>query len=104
MRTVGNVVSEESSNSQWTFLSNHAHVLFSLHQNPELRLREVADIVGITERAVQKIIKDLEGGGVIERKREGRRNVYTLHLDLKLRHPVEQHCSVGDLLRALGPV
>jgi DNA-binding MarR family transcriptional regulator len=96
-------MSEDRIIPQWTFLSNHAHVLISLHRNPEIRLREVAQIVGITERAVQKIVKDLEEGGIVEKRREGRRNIYTLHTDKLLRHPVECHRSVGDLLDALGP-
>jgi DNA-binding MarR family transcriptional regulator len=92
----------DSTTNHWTFLSNHAHVLISLHQNPNIMLREVATLVGITERAVQKIIKDLEEGGVVERKRDGRRNVYTLHSKVQLRHPVEKHRTVGNLLASLG--
>ena len=85
----------------WTFLSNHAHVLICLNQNPEMRLRDVALKVGITERAVQKIVKDLEGGEVISKQREGRRNQYTIHGDVKLRHPVESHRKIGHLLSVL---
>lgn len=96
-------MSDDRLSSSWTFLSNHAHVLISLHQDPELRLREVAEKVGITERAVQKIVKDLEAMGVIDRQRDGRRNVYTLHLEMQLRHPIEQHRTVGDLLKMLAP-
>ncbi|MGF1482829.1 MAG: helix-turn-helix transcriptional regulator [Opitutales bacterium] len=87
-----------STTSQWTFLTNHAHVLICLAQDPDLRLRDLADQVGITERAVQKIVADLEAAGVIEREREGRRNHYTIEPTVKLRHRVEKHCSVGDLL------
>ena len=83
----------------WTFLSNHAHVLLSLAGDPTQRLRDVAAQVGITERAVQKIVADLEEGGVLTRKREGRRNHYELHPSVPLRHPIEAHCSVGDLMR-----
>ena len=83
----------------WTFLSNHAHVLLCLASDPSLRLRDVAGVVGITERAVQKIVADLEAGGVLSRKREGRRNRYTIRSDVALRHPIEAHCRVGDLLR-----
>jgi len=83
----------------WTFLSNHAHVLLCLARDPDQRLRDVAAAVGITERAVQKIVADLEEGGVLTRHREGRRNRYELHPDLPLRHPIEAHCSVGDLMR-----
>lgn len=83
----------------WTFLSNHAHVLLLLAQDPELRLRDIADRVGITERAVQKIIAELESGSVLTRTRDGRRNRYTIHPDRPLRHPVEAHRTVGDLIR-----
>lgn len=90
--------------SQWTFLSNHTHVLVCLAAAPDQTLRDVAAQVGITERAVQRIVADLEAGGVLERRREGRRNRYLLHLDAPLRHPLEQHCSIGKLLAlVLGP-
>jgi DNA-binding transcriptional regulator PaaX len=62
-------------------------------------LREVADRVGITERAVQGIVADLEAAGVITRRRDGRRNHYELHPDVPLRHPIEAHRTVGDLVR-----
>ena len=83
----------------WTFLSNHAHVLLCLARDPRQRLREVAADVGITERAVQKIVADLEQAGVLTRQREGRRNRYELHPDVPLRHPIEAHCSAGDLMQ-----
>jgi len=63
-----------------------------------MRLRDVADRVGITERAVQRIVQDLEQAGVITRQREGRRNHYRINPDRHLRHPVESHRTVGDLL------
>jgi DNA-binding Lrp family transcriptional regulator len=83
---------------QWTFLSNHAHVLVCLAADPDSRLRDVAASVGITERAVQKIVGDLEQAGVIERVRTGRRNSYRLHPSVPLRHPLEAHRTVGALL------
>jgi len=82
----------------WTFLSNHGHVLVCLAADPEARLRDVAVAVGITERAVQKIVSDLEDAQVVERVREGRRNRYRLFLDRPLRHPIEAHRSIGALL------
>lgn len=89
----------------WTFLSNHGHVLICLARDPEARLRDVALAVGITERAVQKIVSDLEEAGVVERVRDGRRNRYLLFLDKPLRHPIEAHRSVGALLATiLNPV
>jgi DNA-binding Lrp family transcriptional regulator len=88
--------------STWTFLSNHAHVLMCLAAEPGSRLRDVAERVGITERAVQAIVSDLEEGGAITRIREGRRNRYELHDDAHLRHPLEAHCTIRDLLRMAG--
>ncbi len=87
-----------STGHTWTFLSNHAHVLMCLAIDPEARLRDVADRVGITERAVQKIVADLEAGGVITRQRVGRRNRYELHTQAQLRHPIESHRTIGDLI------
>ena len=86
----------------WTFLTNHSHVLICLAADPEARLRDVAEQVGITERAVQRIVAELEAAGVIERRREGRRNRYALHRELPLRHPLEAHHTVGELLRLGG--
>ena len=87
----------------WTFLSNHTHVLVCLARNPDQVLREVAQQVGITERAVQRIVAELEAGGVVRRERHGRRNRYALNLDAPLRHPLERHCTVGELLRSVTP-
>ena len=87
----------------WTFLSNHTHVLVCLARNPDQVLREVAQQVGITERAVQRIVSELEAGGVVQRERLGRRNRYHLNLDARLRHPLERHCTVGELLRSVTP-
>jgi len=82
----------------WTFLSNHGHVLVCLALDPKARLRDVAARVGITERAVQKIVSDLEIAGVVVRERCGRRNTYRLNESAPLRHPLEAHRSVGTLL------
>jgi DNA-binding MarR family transcriptional regulator len=87
--------------SQWTFFTNHAHVMVCLARNGDRSLREVALDVGITERAVQKIITDLENGGYLERKREGRRNSYSLILQKELRHPLEADHSIGDVIQIL---
>lgn len=94
-------MSDKNEISSWTCLSNHGHVLVCLARNPDARLRDVATKVGITERAVQKIVSDLETGGVLTREKEGRRNRYHLHPEPALRHPLEAHRSVGDLLRML---
>lgn len=82
----------------WTFLTNHSHVLICLALDPELLLREVAERVGITERAVQKIVHELEEAGVLTRTKVGRRNQYTIKEGHSLRHPVEGHRRVRDLL------
>ena len=82
----------------WTFLTNHARVLFCLAASPDLRLREAAEQIGITERAVQRIVTDLEDAGILTRAREGRRNRYAINPAEPLRHPNEAHCTVGDLL------
>ena len=86
------------STSKWTFLSNHAHVLVCLGRDPRARVRDVAEAVGITERAVLLLLADLEEEGIVSRQREGRRNRYTLHLDVPLRHPLEGHRTVRELL------
>ncbi|MFJ4694276.1 helix-turn-helix transcriptional regulator [Streptomyces sp. NPDC088766] len=83
---------------QWTFLTNHARVLITLARDPESRLRDVADAIGITERAVQFIVADLEAAGYLTRTRVGRRNRYTIDPSVALRHPAEAGHPVGDLL------
>ena len=85
----------------WTFLTNHAHVLISLAEDPHLRIRDVATRVRITERAVQRIISELEEAGYLTHEREGRRNVYRVRANRPLRHPIEAHNSVAVLLGAL---
>jgi len=84
--------------SGWTFLTNHAHVLLCLVENREARMREVAAWVGVTERAVQRIVAELEEAGYISRVREGRANRYIVHEELFLRHPVESHCTIAGLI------
>jgi len=86
----------------WTFLTNHARVLLCLAADADARLRDVAAAVGITERAAQHIVQQLEESGYLERQRIGRRNHYKLHADLPLRHPMDRDHQVGDLLQLLG--
>ncbi len=86
----------------WTFLTNHSHVLILLAAQAELPLREVAARVGITERAVQRIVTDLEEARVLKRTKVGRQNRYTLELTVRLRHPIEAHRSVGDLVAMIN--
>ena len=88
----------------WTFLTNHAHVLVCIAGDPGIRLREVASEVGITERAAQRIVAELEEAGYITRSRDGRRNQYEVHAELPLRHPLDQSHEIGELLSLLGGV
>lgn len=93
-----------SHGPKWTFLSNHLHVLLCLAQDPDVRIREVAGRVGITERAVQRIVGELEESGIVERERDGRRNHYLIHGEISLRHPLEAHHTVGELIALLGDI
>ena len=85
----------------WTFLSNYAHVLVCIARDPDSTLREIADQVGVTERAVHRIVSELTSSGVISKEREGRRNHYDIELATPMRHPLESDKTVGDLLAAL---
>lgn len=85
----------------WTFLTNHAHTLLYLTRSPEATMREVSLSVGITERAVQKIVSELVAGGYLTKEKQGRRNVYELIADQPLRHPLERHCTVQNFLAVL---
>lgn len=87
-----------AASSSWTFLTNHAHVLLCLAQSSSTRMRDIADKVGITERAVQHIIADLINAGYIDRVKDGRCNVYQLHLNENLRHPIEAHRKIAGLI------
>ena len=88
--------------SSWTLLSNYGHVLVCLAGDPHMRLRDVAEKVGITERAVQRIVHDLEEAGMLSREREGRRNHYRINTQQPLRHPLEQPHTVGELIEAVS--
>jgi len=88
----------------WTFLTNHAHVLLCVTTDPSVRVRDVADRVGITERAAQRILADLASEGYLVRTRVGRRNHYQLLLDQPMRHPIERVHSVRTLVEALAEV
>lgn len=91
-----------ATSNHWTFFSNHGHVLICLAGNPDQPLREVALAVGITERAVQRIVADLEEAGYLKRERSGRRNTYTLNTNKKLRHSLEMNHSIGEILAVLA--
>ncbi len=90
--------------SNWTLFSNHGHVLFCLARDSEARLRDVAADVGITERAVQKIVRDLQDGGMISITKSGRRNCYRIHKKQPLRHELETGCKLRDLIKVVNRV
>ena len=86
---------------EWTLFSNHGHVLVCLARNKRARLRDVASDVGITERAVQKIVSELQQAGLIAITKHGRCNQYEIHGKKNLRHPLEAQCTVGRLLQLI---
>ena len=88
-----------TGSTQWTFLTNHAHVLLAIARDHDVRLREIASQVGITERAVQKIIAELEESGALTKSRDGRRNHYEVNADVSLRHPMESHRTLSALVQ-----
>jgi len=87
---------------EWTFLTNHGRVLAYIAKNPKRTTQEIAQEAGITLRAVQKIIAELEAGGYLARHKEGRRNRYAVHPEIPMRHRLERNHAVGDILAALG--
>ncbi len=86
----------------WTFLTNHSHTIICLLREPDILVRELAIEVGITERAILRILGDLERDGVVVKTREGRRNRYKVNLDTPLRHPLEAGSSLRQLVRGLA--
>ena len=92
---------QHRTRTEWTLLSNHGYVLLCIADDPDTRLRDIADRVGITERAVFGIVEDLERGGIIQRVKVGRRNRYVINVESPLRHEIEAGHSVGDLISAL---
>jgi len=90
-----------SETSGWTFLTNHAHVLVCIAEDPDVLLREVAQRVDITERAAQRIVAELEAAGYLSHEKVGRRNRYQVNPALPLRHSLEEHLEIGTLLNVL---
>lgn len=88
----------EPEGRSWTFLTNHAHVLIAISRNPELRQRDISDLVGITEGAVQRILHELEDDGYVARERVGRRNRYSVIGDRPLRHPLEDGHTIEEII------
>jgi hypothetical protein len=91
-----------ASDPSWTFLTNHAHVLLAIAAEPEIRIRDIAAEVGITERAAHRIVADLEEAGYLAVTKVGRRNEYVVKRELPLRHPAERHHRIGELLKVLA--
>jgi DNA-binding MarR family transcriptional regulator len=94
-------MSSGQEHSSWTFLTNHAQVLLCIAQDSDIRLRDVAQTVGITERAAQRIVLDLVEANFLERQRHGRRNRYSINPNAKMRHAAQQGHPVGELLNLL---
>jgi DNA-binding MarR family transcriptional regulator len=91
----------EETRRTWRFLSNHTQVLLCLHRDPTARFRDIAERVGITERAAQRIVADLVESGYVESERVGRRNRYRVNTDMAMRHPAQDGHEVGELLKLL---
>lgn len=88
--------------SDWTFFSNYAHVLFILATHEAITIRELSQTVGITERFAHKVINDLQENGFIAVKKNGRKNIYKVNLRKKLRHPIENHIQIGQLIELIS--
>jgi DNA-binding MarR family transcriptional regulator len=94
-------MSYDARDKPWRFVTNHTQVLLTIERNPEIRTREIAVQVSLTERAVQRIVADLVEAGFIESTRIGRRNQYTVNRRVKMRHPAQIDREIGDLLDLL---
>jgi len=86
----------------WSFLTNHARVLLCIAQDPGIRLREIGDAIGITERAAHRIVNELAAAGYISRTRNGRRNRYAIKSHLPVPDPLAGQQKIGDLLSVLA--
>ena len=95
-------MSSPDANRTWRFLSNHTQVLLCVQRDPDVRFRDIAEMVGITERAAQRIVADLIESGYVESERIGRRNHYRVNTDVAMRHPAQEGHDVGELLRLLS--
>ena len=94
---------ERPTTRSWAFLTNHAQVMLALAQKPDLRVREIAEAAGITERYAYRLLRDLENAGYVDRRRHGRCNLYRVHPDLALGDPVVEEQSLRELLRLVSP-
>ena len=93
--------STEDEHKTWRFLSNHTQVLLCIDRDPNARFRDIAQSVGITERAAQRIVADLIESGYVESERVGRRNRYRIRSDTAMRHPAQDGHEIGQLLKLL---
>jgi DNA-binding IclR family transcriptional regulator len=87
--------------THWTFLTNHAHVLLCVAGDPDARVRDIAQTVGVTERATQRILTELEEAGYLTKTRDGRRNRYTIDTAVSMRHPMDKAHRIGELVDLL---
>src|SRR5262245_47176308 len=94
-------MSSTDAQRSWTFVTNHTQVLLCLARDPDVRLRDVAESIGITERATQRILADLVEAGYVERSRVGRRNTYTVNREIAMRHAAQVGHEIGELLDLL---
>jgi DNA-binding MarR family transcriptional regulator len=94
-------MSSENDSKPWRFVTNHTQVLLCIARNPDTRLRDIAEKVGITERAVQRIVADLVESGFVTRERVGSRSRYTINRRAKMRHPSQIDHEIGELLDLL---
>lgn len=90
--------------AEWSLFTNHANVLLAITRNPDIRLRELAAEVGISERAVKRIVADLERAGYLQRERHGRRNHYEINADAAVATPIARGVHLGTLIAALLPM
>jgi DNA-binding MarR family transcriptional regulator len=95
-------MSSEEDGKSWRFVTNHTQVLLCIARDRNVRLRDVAETVGITERAAQRIVADLVEAGYVTRERVGRRNRYAVNSEIKMRHPSQSDHEVGELLSVLN--
>lgn len=92
------MTSPDDRGGAWTLLTGHGHVLVEIARNPKARIRDIAAVVDLTERAVQAIVADLEAAGYLTRSRDGRRNIYTVNPDMLFRHQAQEGHRVGPFL------
>jgi DNA-binding MarR family transcriptional regulator len=95
------LVSTAQSDKPWRFVTNHTQVLLCIARDPDARMKTMAESIGITERAAQRIVRDLVESGFVERQRVGRRNRYVINRELRMRHRAQHDHAIGELLDLL---